>query len=194
LTPSFTSDWFPSRKTKAWLDHIAPRLRLISQARWLEIGSYEGRSALWTLDNVLLPDATITCVDLFDDKVAGIGPGTGCWNVPPGYSDRFDANVAGRPNIIKLKGSSSDILEKLNSQGTYFDGAYLDGDHREASVTRDLELTWPMLVPGAVLVCDDYYCADHPGARIAIDKFCSLPDIKHQILYQEFQIIIQKLS
>jgi predicted O-methyltransferase YrrM len=180
LTPTFTSDWFTC-KTGPWLEHVVPRLRQIPMARWLEVGSYEGRSALWMLDH-MSPSASVTCVDVFDDVAGGIAN----WATPR-YAKRFDANVAGR-NVVKIALPSQAALEGLCKSAATFHGAYLDGDHRRENVARDLELLWPLLLPGAVLVCDDYGCAEQPGARAAIDAF--LPGMSHHVLHVDFQMII----
>jgi len=184
-TPTFTSDWFTS-KTPAWNDHVVPRLRDVQDARWIEVGSYEGRSALWTLDHVLTgPRSTITCVDVFSLNL----PGIEYWGNKD-YPLLFDANTRGRANLIAVRGRSADVLPLLARRS--FHGAYLDGDHGEGSVTQDLRLTWDLLLPGAVLACDDYGSVQHPGTRRAIDKFFSDPEIPHQVLFKDFQIIVLK--
>jgi predicted O-methyltransferase YrrM len=184
-TPTFTCDWFTD-KTPPWLEHVRPRMMgLGSPARWLEVGSYEGRSALWALDHVLPPDSTILCVDLFDDDLPGIDE----WGVR-GYATRFFENVKNRSEIVSFKNHSQQALRHLNAHGTTFHGAYLDANHNFASVLADLELLWPLLLPGAVLVCDDYDSQQHPGARRAIDEF--LAKTPHQVLSTSFQIIVLK--
>lgn len=48
----FTADWFTSYGAD-WL-RLLGHLRS-GPARGLEIGSYEGRSAVWLMDNLLVP-------------------------------------------------------------------------------------------------------------------------------------------
>lgn len=184
-TQVFTSDWFTS-KTPAWHAHVVPRLRDVSCVRWLEVGSYEGRSALWTLGHVLCgPGSTIVCVDLFSRDI----PGIDSWGNRD-YARLFDDNVQGRENLIAVRGRSQDVLPLFAKE--QFHGAYLDACHFEEAVTRDLELIWDLLLPGAVLVCDDYGCLEQPGARAAVDKFLGRPEVGHQILFVDFQIILLK--
>jgi len=184
--PNFTADWFAT-KTQAWKDFVVPRLSGKANARWLEIGSYEGLSALWTLDHVLTgSNPLIFCVDIFDPVLAWAH----LWgNVD--YVKCFDANTADRPNVIKLKGTSSTVLRIL--EGQKFQGAYLDGDHHFDTVSTDLDLLWPLLENDAPLICDDYDCSAHPEARKAIDGFLARPDVRHEVLFKDFQIIVRKL-
>lgn len=143
----FTSDWVTAN-TRTWLTHVAPLLG--SRAvKWLEIGSYEGRSALWTLENLLPAESTITCVDHFDAD----------------YECRFDANVTDNARIVKAKGRSRDVLATLEPG---FVGAYVDGSHEEADVLDDARAARRLLIPGGVLVFDDY---GMPGPHAAIDRF-----------------------
>lgn len=73
----FTMDWF-SRNELLWLDKQSS-LSNITDANILEIGSWDGRSATWLADRLLLGTrAMITCVDLWSDPVAEV---------------HFDANV-----------------------------------------------------------------------------------------------------
>jgi len=184
-TPRFSSDWF-SGKAHAWQEHVVPRLAGRAGATWLEVGSYEGRSALWTLEHVLTgPGTRLYCLDVFDSEL----PYLGTWAPNLHYEEVFDANVAGDPRVVKLKGRSVDLLPGL--AGTILDGAYLDGEHEENTVRAELELVWPMLAPQAVLVCDDYGFPPQPGARRAIDAFLA-GHPHHQVLFTGFQILILK--
>jgi hypothetical protein len=190
---TFTADWFTAHSAE-WLVHVAPRLKGISGARWLEIGSYEGLSALWTLEHVLPPGGTVVCVDFFDDRLAGIDfvdeSGVPRRWAEPDYEARFDANTASNPGIVKRKGRSSKVLADLEQRGIRFHGAYIDGEHREKAVFDDLWLTWPLLLPGAVLVCDDYGYDRQPGVKAAADRFLSGNHMR--VLHAGYQIIILK--
>ncbi len=55
----FSEDWF----SDIGISHVLP-LGNKEEFHILEIGSYEGKSTTWFLDNLLLSkDSTITCVD-----------------------------------------------------------------------------------------------------------------------------------
>src|SRR4030095_182097 len=96
-TYNFTSDWVTD-KTALWSD-ILKDYRGRPEVRMLEVGSYQGRSALWFLENILTGShATLTCID--DFRVLGTEP-------------RFDHNLrlSGKAHQVnKLKGKSVEIL------------------------------------------------------------------------------------
>lgn len=186
MSPNFTSDWM-TPKIAAWNQHVVPRMHHVPDCNWLEVGSYEGRSSLWILDNVLPVDGRLTCIDFFNDEESYIN----LWG-NPGYGKRFFENTRDRKNLTALSCSSTQGLTKLTEAGERFHGCYLDADHKEKAVYSDLELIWPLLLPGGILVCDDYGFKQAPGTKIAIDKFLSRHDIENRVLFVDFQIIILK--
>lgn len=48
--------------------------------------------------------------------------------------------------------------------------AYIDADHREDSVSRDIETWWPLVRPGGVLAGHDFD-DEHAGVKAAVRKF-----------------------
>jgi predicted O-methyltransferase YrrM len=89
----FTVDQVTSRPG-VWLRHLSQYRD--KEAHYLEVGSNEGRSAIWMLQNILIhPRSTVTCVDV--------------WR-RPAFERRFDANIvktALSHKVIKVKGQSS---------------------------------------------------------------------------------------
>lgn len=73
----------------------------------LEIGSYEGRSAVWFLENILThPTARIVCVDLFT-------------RLP--FELRFDHNIrisGAGDKVTKMKGRSETVLSCFSTIST----------------------------------------------------------------------------
>ena len=122
--PTFTADWFTGSalaSAGSWPAHVVPRLARFTRVSWLEVGSYEGRSALWAADNIVRGlGAEVVCVDSWEDA---------------DVEGRFDANVAGRANVVKLKGRSDVVLPSICSRS--FEGVYVDGSHAEEDVRRD---------------------------------------------------------
>jgi hypothetical protein len=184
----FSVDWFWPR-IASWKEHVVPRLQGVSSARWLEIGVYEGKSALWTLDNVLCgPDAKIYCLDPFDPEL----PYLSLWAPNVNYETVFDANVNNDERVIKVKGLSESVLPGL--RGVKLHGAYIDGEHSKRAILFEAPLVWDMLLPGGVLIFDDYGYKEMPEAKEAIDEFLSRPEVRHEILYLDFQAIVLKTS
>jgi methyltransferase family protein len=132
----------------------------------LEIGSYEGQSALFWHRFF---GAEVTCIDTW----ANAAPGA---DTPEEVEAHFDANIAGLP-IRKIKGPSREGLVMVDDEWKSFDLIYIDGDHTRLQVMVDSCLAWPMLRSGGFMVWDDYreYCpdlADRPAP--AIDAFVGL--------------------
>lgn len=152
---------------------------------FLEVGTFEGRTALWLLDNILThPSSSITCVDVFVDE---------------GYEPRFDNNVrvSGHSRRwTKLKGRSRDILPGL--RGNRYDAMYIDGGHTAAEVYDDAVLCWPMLKPGGVVSFDDYEWRLHrpPENRPqqGIDRFMEEYRDEIEILHKAYTIFLRKVG
>ena len=189
--PRFTKDLF-DHAIPSWTKHVVPGLKAIENARWLEVGSFEGRSALWTLDHVLTgKGASITCVDAWETPwsrwVGGLGPG----------EQLFDLNVNGRSNVVKIKGRSSLMLPGLPASS--YHGAYIDADHWEAAVYRDAQMVWPLLRDGALLIFDDYGEGDIPlgggpcpEVKPAVDRFWKEYNENLVLLHKQWQVIFKK--
>lgn len=178
----FTSDWV-TRNIALWtaqLKHVRGQPNLHA----LEIGSYEGRSAIWFLENILVhPTSSITCVDIFDDKT---------------YEDRFGRNIlaSGFPNKVnKIKGPSQKVLRELKWNS--YDFVYIDGSHVAKDVLSDAVLSWDLLKVGGIIIFDDYLLwADRyrPWARpqIAVDAVLEIYEPYIEVLHKGTQVVIRK--
>lgn len=154
-------DWF-SQHRRAWSTALA-RWAGEPGVRALEVGSFEGRSAVWLCQHVLTGEGSqLTCVDPWPWPWAGAKE-----------EARFDGNTAGLP-VEKIKGTSREVLPRLAVEGRRYHFAYVDGDHRASECLWDLVLIWQLLVPGGLLIVDDYLWTD-PSVPIppkpAIDGF-----------------------
>jgi predicted O-methyltransferase YrrM len=180
--PRFTHDWF-SHNIPHWerlffgelgWDPEAPR-------HVVEIGSFEGRSTLWLLHNLLRhPDSRITCIDTFEGGAEHIAPQT------EGLHDRLLANIATSGMAHKtevLRTESFDGLAQLLARGgSGPELIYIDGSHEAPDVLADLVLGFRLAAPGGLLLCDDYLWtreataqADVLGCpKLAIDAFTNI--------------------
>lgn len=178
----FTTDWF-SHVAPIWEEIAVPRLRTRS-GDGLEIGTFEGRSALWTLHRLLpQPSRRLLCIDFWEQA---------------GVEARFDANCreAGiQRRIIKRKGPSGEVLRSLPPEPC-FDWIYIDGSHEGRDCLTDAVLAFPLLNPGGILVFDDYEW--QPRGRVAhppqpaIDAFLMLWGDLITVLYQGYQVMVAK--
>jgi predicted O-methyltransferase YrrM len=185
MTPTFTADLFGTAG-EDWTRHVVPVLAGVPDIRWLEVGSHEGRSSLWTLDHILTgKGSSITCVDVWAPR----------WLTPTGHEERFDANTKDRSNVVKMKGMSHAILPTLPKRS--FHGAYIDGSHTERDAYLDACLVWPLLRPGAFLIFDDYEGNLPPskpqqfGVRQAVDRFVAEHRDDLKILHKDWQVILR---
>jgi len=180
--PTFTDDWFTGVAVLgngAWLTHVASRLAGVRSVRWLEVGSHEGRSALWTSANLLRGDAArIVCVDSWERG----------WNDQAGLL--FDRNTECDARIIKLRGKSRDVLPLLRDRS--FHGAYVDGLHDKDSVLIDAWEAHRLLAPGGIVIFDDYGSKESSwGVALAVDKFLGEMQDRIDVVYKGWQLIAQ---
>lgn len=189
---TFAYDWtswhFPN-----WMAWLAPYRG--KAARVLEIGSWEGRSALFFLN--FLPRARIVCLDTFEGgqehQEADVS-GT----FLPQVEKRFDANTAAfADRIEKLKGRSADSLAQLGIASRRFNVADIDGSHRAADVYSDGVLTWPLMVPGGLVIFDDYQWGIMPARldnpKPGVDAFLKAFKGHYRLVHRNYQIAIVKL-
>jgi predicted O-methyltransferase YrrM len=182
----FTSDWCSGNFTQ-WRRVFSP-LR-DEPLRILEIGSWEGRSAIFFLN--FFAKATITCIDTFgggsDHKAEQASR----------IEERFDRNLAAFSNRVeKIKGLSRQALDGLVQQ-RHYDLAYIDGSHERDDVMADSLGVWSMLNPGGSIIWDDYRWGRNipPEHRPqpAIDKFLREREDEYRLLSKGYQIIIERL-
>jgi predicted O-methyltransferase YrrM len=177
----FSTDWV-SKAVPLWTRYLG-QFRGLENVHLLEIGSSEGRSAIWFLDNVLThPTSSITCVDVFTSRKAEV---------------RFDHNIkiSGLSNkVTKIKGKSQEVLKLLKESS--YDIIYIDGSHRAVDVHTDALLSWALLKPGGIIIFDDYYWKPEkpPEARpqMAIDTFLNDFQSQIEILYKGYQVIVKR--
>lgn len=179
---SFTSDWM-SNNIPNWNAWLTP-FRGQPGVRMLEIGSFEGRSAIWFLENILSdPTAHLTCIDLFY----------------PSWDLRFDHNlrVYGQVNkVTKMRGHSEDLLPTAAAASS-MDIIYVDGSHRACDVLMDAVLAWRLLKPAGVMIFDDYLGGEpdsEPSERpqIAIDLFLEIFAGQYTLLAKAYQVAIRR--
>jgi len=170
----YTTDWV-SDDAKVWIKYLEP---LVGKpgVRGLEVGSYEGRSAIWFLDNVLTADdAKMVCVDVFLDAP---------------IEARFDANIeaSGRAaKVRKIKGDSKFVLRRMKPFS--YDFIYIDGCHAASCILADAVLSWLILKPGGVLIFDDYgeFSTWRVSSRpkTAIDAFVQIFADQLEVLHED---------
>lgn len=179
----YTQDWFSYHESH-WLRHFG-HLAGKPGLQALEVGSFEGRSACWTVQHLLTGDGSrLTCVEPFRQ-----------------YEEQernFDDNVrlAGcGDKIIKLRGTSQQVLPLIPRSSCDF--VYVDGSHEVLDVLQDAAMCWQLLRPEGVLIFDDYEHALFPdsygmSAGPAIRAFLALLPGEYTLLFQDWQVAVLK--
>jgi len=175
----YTVDWF-THNVPIWEREVLAKLPE-GPIRWLELGSFEGRSATWVHDRVIGPrGGTLTCVDIW---------------YKPDYEQRFDANMAGRA-FEKAKSRTHPWLMDQRGRQKYH-VIYVDADHDARAVLLDAALAWELLLPGGFMIFDDY-AWEHPNPagvvepRVGIDAFVSCWRHHLSVRHKGYQLIVQK--
>jgi hypothetical protein len=185
----FSQDWFSQ--------HIPIWTRLLHEfkgkpgLRVLEIGTFEGRSTCWLLENIVTGDeAHIDCIDTFEgaeDMVALKLDMSGMREV-------FESNIAPwRDRVTVHAGESATVLRGLSGA---FDLVYVDGSHRAADVLADAVLSWPLLKNGGIMLFDDYLWQQDPRPehcpRLGIDSFLRCQKGWFDVLLAQYQVAVRK--
>jgi len=192
LGKEFTTTW-GLRHHSSWARILAPRREY--PMRILEIGSWEGRSALFFLN--YLPNSKIVCVDTFEGSIEHRAWPT--WQREAqlrGVEKRFDRNLAPfADRVEKRKEDSLTALGQLGIEGKRFDLVYIDGSHLAVDVYRDGVLAWPLVASRGIVIFDDYERMVGPKQdwpQVGVDAFLGTVKEEHEELSRGRQIVIQK--
>ena len=157
--------------------------------KYLEIGSFEGNSAIFVAKN--FPMSKITCVDPWI-KTAEYAEELNFIDI----ERNFDENVKEFKNIKKTRMTSDAFFEKNSYM---FDIIYVDGYHYGPQVLKDLRFSWKFLHPEGYLICDDYIwnLSEKPEITpcFAINTF--LGEINNEFIIKKVsnsQLFIKKIS
>jgi predicted O-methyltransferase YrrM len=189
--PVFSSDWF-SGGVPLWTEHFG-HLADKTNARFLEVGSWEGRSAHWIATNLLGAGSTLDCVDTWRGS-AEHDP-----NIAARTWDAFQKNLRsflsdGR--VVAHRGKSTEILpgfiaEIEKGKRQTYDFIYIDGSHATTDVFIDACLAFLLVKPGGFIVFDDY---PSNGPALAIDSAMKCLEGKYELVFVGWQIAIRKTA
>ena len=193
----FTTDWF-KWAVPVWED-LFSKIPKDRKVNFLEIGSFEGRSAVWLIENAIDRHGAIYCVDTWEGGEEHKAQGIDMVEV----EKRFDANIAtanfknSTVSVIKKKATSYEAMASLvGSMAGKFDFIYIDGSHQATDVMTDACMALGLLKEGGVMVFDDYLwdfrIPQMQRPKIAIDLFATLFEPKINIVNIGYQYIIQR--
>jgi predicted O-methyltransferase YrrM len=189
----YTKDWFK------WAPQVWEQLipHLPARKNFLEIGSFEGRSAVWITQHMMEDGGELVCIDTWQG---------GEEHTPEdmaGTEERFHNNiglVTGNfvdRKILPIKSTSVEALGGLISQKKQFDFIYIDGSHLAKDVLIDACMSWPMLKKGGFMVFDDYMWkpagfTSLQRPKVAIDAFVNMFEDELLIAHLGYQLIARK--
>jgi predicted O-methyltransferase YrrM len=194
--------WFAGKElTTDWTSgHFSTWRRMLSPLRdqplrILEIGSWEGRSALFFLN--FFPNATIVCVDTFVGSNEEMHKQL--LKRELAIERHFDRNLSGHGRRVeKIKSRSAPALEHMTAEGREFDLIYIDGDHTYDGVMSDSLGAWGLVAAGGIIIWDDYRYGDslapEDRPKEAIDAFLRDRAGEFRLLAIGYQIAIERTS
>ena len=180
----FTQDWF-SHNIPVW-EQLKGLLPQGQKRSFLEIGSFEGRSAVWIIENMMNPGDWIDCVDTWEGSeehkngelsgaedrfIYNIDVALGGAEVEERDAERKfpypthtryaspAPNEGGRKKVYRYECTSTQYLgSKLGGYDNknLFNFIYIDGSHTAKDVLTDACMAWPLLKQGGLMVFDDY--------------------------------------
>lgn len=190
----FSQNWFYFMKNDQIWSQILHKYNDVKSWNYLEIGSYEGMSAHWIVNN--FNNVKLTCVDTFEGSEEHKGV--------QGLEETFHHNL--RPfikkGIVKVKkGMSGEVLRKLPLNS--YDVIYVDGDHHSDQVLEDAVLSWGLLKSGGIMIFDDYLwhpegfveneTPENERPKMGIAAFLAVNRHRFNLVHNEYQVMIEKI-
>ena len=186
MKKEYTQNWFNPKDFA-----LINTLQVAGPKKYLEVGSFEGRSMCWMLDNILTGDQDVAyAVDTFEG---------GQEHRNLNMSDverRFIANTQEYGNkVIICKGRSDEQLIKLyEDHKESFDFAYIDGSHDAWDVLSDATLVFKLMKKGSIICFDDYLGGEGLNSpKPAVDAFCNIHQNQLKLIQQGWKVWVQKL-
>ncbi|TFY60604.1 hypothetical protein EVJ58_g5039 [Rhodofomes roseus] len=190
-----TQDWF-SFNVDAW-KILFPRVQS-PHPRVLEIGSWEGRSAVFLATELCGEGGEVVCIDHFDLMQSAAGRER--------YSKiTHNLSLTGKRFRILDEFSFPALMVLLKEEMDYpnpgYDWIYVDGSHEADDTFLDGELVWRLARKGAIVIFDDYHWDKEPADSIhhpkrGIDAFMTLHRGEFDVLSspEQYQVVLQKTT
>ena len=196
-----SQDWF-TRNIPIWepfIDDLLSTLPVGRAPRALEVGSKEGRSAVYILTKICnTPDSLLVCIDHFDLLRTEVGRERRTKVV-------HNLTLTGSPFRILDDFSIPGLMtlsdeEALADQDGGFDFVYIGGSHEADDTFIVAELAWRLTRQGGLIILNDYRLDREPEAASSvrhparvIDAFITLHEGEFELLHKESQVILRKI-
>ena len=190
----FTEDWFSENNPEKVVRQFDEFLSEFKDktSTFLEIGSFEGMSTIWMLENILTnKESRLFCIDAWAE-----------WTGDAFVRFVENINKTGLKDKVRIvKGDSSEELRIFPKE--YFDFIYVDGDHDEKAVIKDAIGSFRVLKKRGIIAFDDYLLGirypNSPGSKAmngstkkAIDYFLDVFQDELEIIHKDYQVWIRK--
>jgi predicted O-methyltransferase YrrM len=171
----FTHDYFSANipQFERFLGDLKDR-----PCRLLEIGTWEGRSAIWMAQNIAThQSSSIETIDPYENLKL-----------------RHNLSAANGKVTFRL-GPSAEVLRTLPLDA--YDFIYIDGCHWTINVLEDAVLGFRLLKRGGIMAFDDYLWDDpdwnqEGRPREAVDAFLAIYAANIEVLHREDQVWLRK--
>jgi len=155
-----------------WFNHGAKILELVEHHRpkvCVELGTWQGASAIPLARSIARWGGTLTCVDtwagdLNDD--GGSESGQSPIMLVSCARAMVEAGVSAHVRLIPAM-----TVAAATSWSEPIDFLYVDADHSYEGVRDDLHAWFPHVKPGGLIIGDDYEHPRYPGVKQAWDEF-----------------------
>jgi predicted O-methyltransferase YrrM len=191
----FTQDWF------AWAPAVWEQFKPILPDRknFLEIGSYEGRSTVWTVEHMMEDDGEIVAIDTWEggEEHAVIGEKMNVVEANFDHNIKILSEKHPTRTVSKIKAlSTHGLADEIMIRDNYYDFIYIDGSHIAKDVLTDACMAWPLLKSGGIIVFDDYMWGDPRDIlhrpKIAIDSFVNVFAEHLEVVAAGYQLAVRK--
>jgi predicted O-methyltransferase YrrM len=157
----FTQNWFDDLDLLKFLNLSNDEIHV------LEIGSFEGKSTVWFLENLIRhKNSTITCIDPWtnftqnSDSINTYDAGVTDWDFKQNNTKNIFLNNIEKTEksnqVIVKQGLSHIVLPELLTKNKKYDFIYIDGNHTSSFVLTDAVFSWYLLKKNGIMVFDDY--------------------------------------
>lgn len=183
----FTNDWF-TNNIPVWISAFKKNVKN-QKIKILEIGSYEGMSAIFFLK--YFDSSKIDCVETFEGSKEHSSVN---FNK---IKNNFQDNMSDFGNRYNLHEMTSDIFFfKTKDTNETYDIIYIDGSHESEQVLKDAENSFKKLNKNGLIIFDDflrkYYTDKKLNPFSAILKFIQMHKKEIKVIYVGYQLILKK--
>lgn len=130
----------------------------------VEVGAFLGKSTCYIAGALQNKEASFVTIDTFDSRAMSAVSGS--------TEEFFRENVADYAHLVEVWKMESETASRrfLQEQRGPIDFLWIDGDHSEEGVRKDLESWLPQTAKSAVILMDDYYDKGAKRVKTVVDS------------------------